>query len=291
MAKRKKRIETLKAQKVNVVIADDTTDVLLVIGSQKDAQDIVLNVQVDTGAAASLMASKFFDAHFTGTKLLTVKEALKIVPSLATNLQDYQKHELTIKGVFMAPVKAIRSLDGKQLEMTQRIVPFLITTEGANIILGRSSTGRKGLNILRHFEANLDRDANDTIDMNQLDKLKELSRKRGFYSSLDDDDDEMPDLVDIVTDDEDSDSEGEVEDQTKVNESKKVRFEETEVSDESFKKQSEDYFKLVYGKKISQVNEESETIMLVNAIPRCPISDETWDALAKVHNSIKGQCC
>ena len=83
-----------------MVIADDTTDVLLVIGSQKDAQDIVLNVQVDTGAAASLMASKFFDAHFTGTKLLTVKEALKIVPSLATNLQDYQKHSLTVKGVF-----------------------------------------------------------------------------------------------------------------------------------------------------------------------------------------------
>ena len=169
------------------MVNDAATDVLLVCGGNEFEDDVVLEAQVDTGAAASLMPRALYEQLFKERKMLSVEEALTLIPSLATNLQDYQKHKLIIKGVFMAPVKEVKNLEGLNFEMNKKIVPFLITTEGANIILGRSSTGRRGLNILRHFKDNLDRDANDTCEMDQLGTIQELAKKRGFYSALADD--------------------------------------------------------------------------------------------------------
>ena len=297
-----------------MVIEDETTDVLLVIPGNGFRKDVLLNVQVDTGAAASLMADKFYNLYFKGSKLLLIEEALNLVPSLATNLQDYQKHRLIIKGVFMAPVKEVKNLEGLNMEINKKIVPFLITTEGANIILGRSSTGRRGLNILRHFKDNLDRDANDTCEMDQLGTIQEVEKNRGFYSALAEDSDGetesegltegMPGLLEIDSDDEDDpddeynvmpdlrniddDSDDEDEVHTKVNETKK-RPEENQDCEKSIEEQTKEFYKKVLERKEQPVSQvQPETITLNNPIPPCPISDEHYEALSQVHNTRRG---
>jgi hypothetical protein len=185
MVKRKAQLSRKGSAKQVCEIGSYTVQDVLVVGENGE-----FPAQVDSGSSANIMPISIYNdlcQQFKGfeEEITDVTTAEERVPTLKADLMDFQNNNLSILGVIFLKVLEVKSLDGFNLTMNKKVLPFLLATKGSNIVLGRPSCGRKGLNILRHLAGRLDSNQNDTLDVDASTwKLERSSSKIRFVASL-----------------------------------------------------------------------------------------------------------
>jgi hypothetical protein len=291
--KREKRIASFP-KKTNMISDNDVNDIIITANA-----NIEFTAQVDSGSASSIIPYSCIDSIGPLT-MIDTESAVKIFPTLSVNLSDYQGKNLEILGVIIVEIEGIRTTNGSILNINKKAVPFLVSRGGSNIILGRPSCGRKGLNILTHFSDYLDSNLNDTLDIKDIDQ--------STFSSMNDLDDESEDKIpgmkeiDEESDDEavnefDNESHDEADDEAKSKISNIQVESDLDIMIEIKEKANKFYASIenqnpVQILKVNQVEEQHQNdppvITLVNPLGPCPISDEKYEALSLVHNSKNG---
>ena len=273
--KRETRIASFP-KKTNMISADNVNDIIITA-----TRNIEFAAQIDSGSASSIIPESCIDSIGPLT-MINVESALKVFPTLSVNLSDYQGKSLEIKGVIIVEIESIRTTSGNSLNSKRRAVPFLVSKGGSNIILGRPSCGRKGLNILRHFSNKLDSNLNDTLDINQIDHSL-------ISSMIGDSENELPELGEDWEDEEENEVELKISNiQVESDLDKMIKV----------KEQANKFYASIENQKpvpilkVHQIQEQDQNdppvIRLVNPLGPCPISDEKFKALSFVHNSKKG---